>query len=329
MNRIAESDIEQSNATVRKKISSNIEGINKKSKDYIKDIVSLINREIGINKIISLIIFGSQRMDEENAPVSDCDLLIIFKDRVSKWHIREIERYFIALEMKHKFREPQSKLIDSVIFVLQHTTGMFISHFLTKQKFWEQAIFHKIFRVNRLFSTIFAPRNIVLGNVIQNSTILYGQDLRTIIKPKIKVSIKEMFRSLAMNLIISFFSIIIGPIEKMNPMKYQLEAIKWSLRASNFYCFGDTVLLTKVIERFIMFEKPRRAVKAQKFYSQFMRFRRDPHLDLDFLLRSPFRILRIHLNAILYRRSIKRKDLEIPNEPPDSLAPSYRFPLQF
>ena len=324
-----ESDIDQETEQIKKKISSNLEGINEKSRNYIKDIVDLINKEIGINKITSLIIFGSQRRDEENAPVSDCDLLFIFKDRVSNSHIREIERYFIALEIKHNFREPRSNLFHSIMLVLQQTTGMFVSHFLTKQKFWEQALFYKIFRVNRLFSAVFAPRNIVLGNVLQNSTILYGKDLRKDIKPKIKISIKEMFRSLVMNLVISFFSIVIGPIEKLNPMKYQLEAIKWSLRASNFYCFGDTAPLTNVIERFIAFEKPQKVDKARQFFSKFMKFRKSSQIDLDFLLRSPIRILKIHIKAILFRRMIKRKELQIANEPPDTYNIGNRFPLQF
>ena len=324
-----ESDIDQETEQIKKKISSNLEGINEKSRNYIKDIVDLINKEIGINKITSLIIFGSQRRDEENAPVSDCDLLFIFKDRVSNSHIREIERYFFALEIKHNFRESRSNLFHSIMLVLQQTTGMFVSHFLTKQKFWEQAIFYKIFRVNRLFSAVFAPRNIVLGNVLQNSTILYGKDLRKDIKPKIKISIKEMFRSLVMNLVISFFSIVIGPIEKLNPMKYQLEAIKWSLRASNFYCFGDTAPLNNVIERFIAFEKPQKVDKARQFFSKFMKFRKSSQIDLDFLLRSPIRILKIHIKAILFRRMIKRKELQIANEPPDTYNIGNRFPLQF
>ena len=324
-----ESDTDLETENIKKKISSNLEGINEKSRNYIKDIVNLINKEIGINKIISLIIFGSQRRYEENAPVSDCDLLFIFKDRVSSSHIREIERYFIALEIKHNFRELRSNLFHSIMLVLQQTTGMFVSHFLTKQKFWEQAIFYKIFRVNRLFSAVFAPKNIVLGNVLQNSTILYGKDLRKDIKYKIKISIREMFRSMVMNLVISLFSIVIGPIEKLNPMKYQLEAIKWSLRASNFYCFGDTAPLTNVIERFITFEKPHKVEKARRFFSKFMKFRKSSHIDLGFLLRSPTRILKIHVKAILYRRMIKRKELHIPNEPPDSINIGNRFPLQF
>ena len=78
-------------------ISNNLKGLNEQSRNYIKDIVVLINKEIGINKIVSLLLFGSQQVDNENTAVSDCDLLFIFKNRVSGRHLKEIERYFIAL----------------------------------------------------------------------------------------------------------------------------------------------------------------------------------------------------------------------------------------
>jgi len=239
---------------IEHKLSNNLRGINEQSRNYIRDIVVLINREIGINKIISIILFGSQQADNDNTIVSDCDLLFIFKNRVSDHHIKEIERYFIALEIKHKFKEPTSKLTGNVLSVIQQSTGMFISHFLTKRKYWEQAVFYKIFRVNKVFSAVFAPRNIVLSNVIQNSTILYGDDLRNIIKPKIKISVREMFRSTVMNLFISFFALLIAPKKELNSIKYQLEAIKWSLKASNYYCFEDSELLNTIVERFISFE---------------------------------------------------------------------------
>ncbi|MHA1106656.1 MAG: hypothetical protein ACTSPN_13210 [Promethearchaeota archaeon] len=313
--------------SIKKKISSNLEGITKQSKGYIKDIINLINKEIGINKIVSIILFGSQRPNQGNTSVSDCDLLFIFKNRVSNWHIREIEKYFIALEIKHDFRDASSDILHYMLSVLQNTTGMFVSHFLTKERFWKEMNFHKIFRVNRVFSALFAPKNIVLGNVIQNSTILYGDDLRATIKQKIHASIGEMFRSMVMNLFISFFSIIIGPLSFLNGIKYQLEAIKWSLRASNFYCFGDTESLPKVIDRFVSFEKTKKQEKSRKFYSEFLSLRDAPLNDFRFIVRCPIRILKIHGKAIVYRKTIKRKEIRIPSEPPDTT--NYHFPLVF
>ncbi len=321
--------IRETNDKIKHYISSNLKGLNEQSKNYIKDIVVLINKEIGINKIVSLLLFGSQQVNNENMVVSDCDLLFIFKNRVSGRHLKEIERYFIALEIKHKFKEPTSKLFRDVLGVIQHSTGMFVSHFLTKQKFWEQAIFYKIFRVNRFFSMLFAPRNIVLGNVIQNSTILFGEDLRDSIRPKIKITVREIFRSTVMNLFISFFALLIGPRKELNSIKYQLEAIKWSLKASNYYCYEDSEVLDKIVERFISFETPNRKAKAERFYLKFLELRKNPINDLKFMIISPFRILRIHINAITFRKLTKRKVSQKSVLPKDQLRDRHHFPLTY
>lgn len=324
-----DSKVMETDDSIKKKISSNLEGINLQSKNYIKDIVSLINKEIGINKIVSIILFGSQRPNQENNSVSDCDLLFIFKNRVSNSHLREIEKYFIALEIKHNFREYNSDILHYILSVIQNTTGMFVSHFLTKERFWKEMIFYKIFRVNRVFSAIFAPKNIVLGNVIQNSMILYGEDLREIIQPKIHTSIGEMLSSMVMNLFISFFSLLIGPLRSLKGMKYQLEAIKWSLKASNFYCFGDTKSLIQDIDRFVSLEKTKKQEKARKFFTEFLSLRDTLQNDFRFMIKCPIRILKIHGKAIVYRKLIKRKEIRIPFTPPDTKSSYYKFPLQF
>jgi len=319
----------ETNDEIKHYISRNLKGLNEQSRNYIKDIVVLINKEIGINKIVSILLFGSQQVDNENTVVSDCDLLFIFKNRVSGRHLKEMERYFIALEIKHKFKEPTSKLFREVLGVIQHSTGMFVSHFLTRQKFWEQASFYRIFRVNRVFSALFAPRNIVLGNVIQNSTILFGEDLRDSIRPKIKITVREIFRSTVMNLFISFFALLIGPIKELNSIKYQLEAIKWSLKASNYYCYEDSELLDKIVERFISFESPRHRAKAERFYLKFLELRKNPVNDLKFMIFSPLRILRIHMNAITFRKLTKRIISQQSFLPKDQTMGKHHFPLTY
>ncbi|MFX0042429.1 MAG: hypothetical protein ACFE8L_05925 [Candidatus Hodarchaeota archaeon] len=297
------------NNKIKDRISDNLKEVNLQSRNYIKDIINLVNKEIGINKILSIVLFGSQRSKvKDNTKISDCDLLLIFKDRVSNRHIKEIERYFLFLEIKHNFREYDSKLINKILGVIQQTTGMFMSHFLTKRRYWDQVIFHKIFRVNKVFSSIFAPRNIVLGNVLLNSTILYGEDLRNKIKPKIHITFLEMIRSTIMNLMISIFSMGLSIFKSLDPTKYQLEAIKWSLRASNFYCFRDSTSLKKITERFISFEKPRHQKRAKKFFSEFLLLRRSPHKALKFMIKCPIRIVNIHTKAILFKKSVKRKE---------------------
>lgn len=323
----------ESNRRIKEKISTKLNGINQKSQNYIKDIITLINKEVGVNKVLSIVLFGSQRAksNEEVSMISDCDLLIIFKDRVSNRHIKEIEKYFIALEIKHNFREFDKHLSKKVLGVINQTTGIFVSHFLTKKRYWEENIFHKIFRVNKVFSSIFAPRNIVLGNVLTNSTILYGDDLREKIKPKIRIPIQEMFRSTVMNLMISFFSLAISFIKNLNPTKYQLEAIKWALKSSNYYCFRDSVDLTKLSERFISFERPKSQKKARRFFTEFLQLRKSPRNNMTFMIRCPIRIIKIHIKAILYKKLIKRKEkLGIPSRQIESgpIIPDHTFPIK-
>jgi len=312
-----------------KDIEENLKDINEQSRKYIKDVLILINKEIGINKILSILLFGSQRVKNESTSVSDCDLLIIFKDRVSNHHIKEIEKYFLALEIKHNFKELNPKLTKRILGVIQQTTGIFVSHFLTKRKYWEERNFHKIFRVNKIFSAAFAPRNIVLGNVLSNSTHLYGEDLRIQLKSKIQIHIFEMIKSTIMNLMISFFSIVISLFRKLDPTIYQLEAIKWALKASNFYCFRDAKDLEKITKRFISFEKPRSQKRAEKFFNRFIYLRRTPIEDMKFMVRCPIRIIKIHLKAITYKKFVSRKlNSHIFTRPLEPTIPDRTFPLR-
>ncbi len=322
----------ESNKKIKDKISSKLNGINAQSRNYIKDIITLVNKEIGVNKILSILLFGSQRVknNEEVSTVSDCDLLIIFKNRVSNHHIKEIEKYFISLEIKHDFREFSDHISKRILGVINQTTGIFVSHFLTKRKYWEDINFHKIFRVNKVFSSVFAPRKIVLGNIITNSSILYGDDLREKIRPKIQITIQEMFRSTVMNLMISLFSIAISFLKNLNPTRYQLEAIKWSLKASNFYCFRDSENLNNIAKRFISLERPKLQSKAFRFFSEFLCLRNSPRNNMAFMIRCPLRIMKIHTKAISYKKLIKRKQrIRIPHRPKEPLIPDRTFPLKF
>jgi len=305
-------------------------GINEQSSNYIKDIITLINKEIGINKILSILLFGSQRTKNEKSMLSDCDLLIIFKDRVSNHHIREIEKYFFALEIKHKFREYSKHFSKKVLGVINQTTGIFVSHFLTKRKYWEDTTFYKIFRVNKVFSYIFAPRNIVLGNILINSSILFGDDLRENIRPKIQITIQEMFRSTVMNLMISLFSLTISFLKNLNPTKYQLEAIKWALKASNYYCFRDSVNLNKITERFVSFERKGLQKKARRFFSEFLQLRKFPRNNMSFMIRCPIRIIKIHTKAILFKKLVKKTGrFRAPPTHIEPIIPDRTFPLRF
>lgn len=322
----------ESNKKIKDRISNKLNGINEQSRNYIKDIITLINKEVGVNKVLSILLFGSQRAknSEEVTTVSDCDLLVIFKNRVSNRHIKEIQKYFLALEIKHNFREFSDHFSKKVLGVINQTTGIFMSHFLTKKKYWEDVIFHKIFRVNKVFSSIFAPRKIVLGNILINSSILYGDDLREDIRPTIQITFQEMLRSTVMNLMISLFAIAISFLKNLNPTKYQLEAIKWALKASNYYCYRDSEDLKNITKRFISFEKHRSQKKARSFFSDFLQLRSSPYNDMSFMIRCPIRIIKIHIKAILFKKLIKRKEkLRYSSKYIEPIIPDHSFPLRF
>ncbi len=57
---------QETNDKIKHYISRNLKGLNEQSRNYIKDIVVLINKEIGINKIVSILLFGSQQVEMEN-----------------------------------------------------------------------------------------------------------------------------------------------------------------------------------------------------------------------------------------------------------------------
>jgi hypothetical protein len=138
-----------------------------------------------------------------------------------------------------------------------------------------------------------------------------------------------MLRSSVMNLFISFFALLIGPKKALNSMKYQLEAIKWSLKASNYYCYEDSALLSKIVQRFVSFEKPNKQSKADNFYQRFLELRQNPSDDLKFMIRTPIRILNIHVKAILFRKLTKKKIRKKPLKSKKQVPEPRYFPLTY
>jgi hypothetical protein len=132
-----------------------------------------------------------------------------------------------------------------------------------------------------------------------------------------------------MNLFISFFALLIGPIKELNSIKYQLEAIKWSLKASNYYCYEDSKVLDKIVNRFISFERPKNKNDAEMFYLRFLELRRNPSNDLKFMIYTPIRILRIHMKAILFRKLTKKGTSKKTSEANKQVPEQRSFPLTY
>lgn len=237
--------------------------------------------------------------------MSDCDLLIILSNDTPSKLMKQCEKSIITLEIKHKFRDQDGSLPKKALIAIQQSTGMFISHFLTKERYVRKKDFCKIFGVNRVFSLLFAPRNIVLNNVIESNKTLCGTSIDQITN-KLDVPVADILKSLVMNLMISFFSLLISPFRSLKAIKYQLEAVKWSLRASNYYAFEEASTLDKIISRLFLNSQKNPSNKSKKFYKKFLALRDHPSEDLWFMLRSPIHILKTHRIAIMFKNYLAR-----------------------
>ncbi|TXT53769.1 MAG: hypothetical protein BAJALOKI2v1_870005 [Promethearchaeota archaeon] len=289
-----------------KDLCLDLTGINKRVCYYIEDVLRLIKKEIGLHKIRSIFLFGSQiPQNSEESNISDCDLLIIFDNDVSKKSIQHLEKFFISLEIKHNFRDEDSSFMKKLLGDIQYHTGIFKSHFFSTEKSWKRGKFHKIFNVNYLFSKLLAPKRLVLGSVIKNSNLLYGEDLRGKIEDKIKITSFDITKSLIMNSLLSFFSFIIAPFESLSSIKYQLEAVKWSLRASDYYLFESTDTLVRVINRIKILKKTNYKQNDQEFYKKFIFLRNHPRSAYIFMFKSFLKIFKIHLTAIHYKKELR------------------------
>ena len=272
-----------------------------KIRRYIQDVIRVLNHHIGVNALTSLILFGSQ-VRNSNTEVSDCDLLIIMKDDTPEILITILKKHLLTLEMKYQFLENTNKnLLNSILFAIQRTTGMFVSHFITKQKNFTQARFYKIFSVNRVFSKFLAPIKLVLLNVIDNSTVIYGQDLRGEVQAQLADSsfTIDIIKSLLMNLTISVLSLVLIPFKKLDPIKYVLEAIKWSAKSIHYYLFRNSEHIEKVLKKLMyIYPLSRKRTKIRQFFNRFLHLRQSPTLDIGFMIHTPLRIISMHINAI-------------------------------
>ncbi|MEJ2250989.1 MAG: hypothetical protein P8Y70_14370 [Candidatus Lokiarchaeota archaeon] len=276
-------------------------------KQYIYDIASLLDKRIGLKNIVTISLFGSQLLSsDERSCISDCDLLIVVDNAVSNDLLKELEPYLLSLEIKHNYRTNHSDVLKRIIDTVQLTTGMFVSHFVTKENYCKKSKFYKMFHVSEFLSYLIAPRRIVINNVLENNCSLFGADLNQLVKTKLPISSFDMIKSLMMNLLISLCSFLILPFKSLKPtIRYQLEAIKWSLRAINYYIFRDTASLPMIIKRFSILEH-RSFRNYGMFYKKFLFLRDYPVEDLKFMTLVPLKILKIHINGIKLRNLFKR-----------------------
>lgn len=262
--------------------------IPRKANAYISSVIQILEKYLG-DRLLSVVIFGSI-VKGYSTEVSDADILFIVSDDCSKKEINYIHRLIMAFEVKYQYLVPPKGLVSRILYCVDKSTGMFISHFVTRKKDFLKGNFSKMFQVNKLLAIVLAPNEIVYGSVLCRAKVLHGQDL---IKEASfpNVSLIQLLKSILMNIITSISVLFIYPLTKRATL-YEMETAKWSLLAAYYYINHDSPPLP-VLLKFFLDRKI-----STKYVKTWIALRNNYRQDYKFGLFTPLNILKIHM-AIL------------------------------
>ncbi len=258
---------------------------------YLDEAFSLLFSQLGADNVVALYIFGSA-IGGERYDTSDLDLLVVLDNRVTSGQIKHINGLLESLEIKYNLVSGDSSFIGRVLRAIEKCTGMFESHFVCRKNDLLKGDFVRVFKTSRLLSKLLAPSSIVFGSVLSRMKKVYGEDIHkevVISKP----TPFAMIKSLAMNLLLSLFSLILYPFSsKAN--KYEMEAAKWSVLASYYYLKKSSKGLIEALKFFtnIGLQDP--------YFRRLLRLRENYQNDIRFGLATPLHVLKIHLKTLSY-----------------------------
>jgi predicted nucleotidyltransferase len=259
---------------------------------YLNEAFSLLFSHLGERSVVGLYLFGSA-LGEEFSASSDFDFLVVLSDGVTVKQIHYVNSLLEGLEIKYGLREEKFSIPGKVLRTIERSTGMFESHFVCRKNDLLRADFPQIFNTSHLMSKLLAPSPIVLGSVLGRIKKLYGEDLH------LKVAVPKptpftMIKSLAMNLLLSLFSIILYPFSsKAN--KYEMEAAKWSIMASYYYLKERSPTLTQAVKYFT------KLGISKSYLKRLLQLRNNYHNDINFGLATPFQVLKIHTKTLKHK----------------------------
>ncbi len=264
---------------------------------YLGEAFSLLFSYLGERSVVGLYLFGSALGGEFSAS-SDFDFLVVLGDGVTVKQIERVKSLLEGLEIKHGLREEKFSILGKVLRAIERSTGMFESHFVCRKKDLLRADFPRIFNTSPLMSKLLAPSPIVLGSVLSRIKRLYGEDLHQ------KVAIPKatpftIIKSLAMNLLLSLFSLILYPFSS-RANKYEMEAAKWSIMASYYYLKKRGYTLTQAAKHFT------KLGISKTYLKRLLQLRNNYHNDIHFGLATPLQILKIHTKTLKQKPPTKK-----------------------
>jgi predicted nucleotidyltransferase len=266
------------------KLPSNVKG-------YIIEAYTLSQRILGKDSVKGIVLFGSHARNgvERASNVSDIDLIVKIADDVPVSQLKLLDAYLDALEIKHGLRLSPNTLFSKFLRVVEKTTGMFVSHFMVRERDWLDCNFSKIFRVNGFLSRLLAPERIVLKSMSLDCISICGEGLCA--QDSIKIRIIDVLKSMIMNLVLCMAGNFLSPFVKGSE-KYILEAIKWSLRAGYFYLKEKNDGIRAVVGYFI------RTGFDEGFLRDFITYREKKQtISIAFRLRAIKKVIDIHYFA--------------------------------
>ena len=259
--------------------------------EYLRDVIKLLENYLH-ERLISIIIFGSL-VKGYATEASDADILIVISDDCSKNEIHHLHQLINAYEVKYNYLIPPKGVITRILYSVDKSTGMFISHFISRKTDFLKGNFAKTFQVNKFLAIVLAPNQIVYGSVLCRAKILYGANI--IEEAKIpNVPITQLLKSILMNMVTSCFALFVYPLTKRATL-YQMETAKWSFLGSYYYIKHDSPSLPSLLKFFLD-----RNITSN-YIKEWIRLRNSYHQNPKFGLLTPLNILRIHLGVLKTR----------------------------
>ncbi|MHA1721195.1 MAG: hypothetical protein ACTSWX_14065 [Promethearchaeota archaeon] len=266
-----------------------ISHLTQKIQSYIREIVGTTEALLGKDSINAVLLFGSAS-NMQNTKISDVDLMVLVNDSIDRRRIKEITPILTGIVIKHRYRNYSKVWHAKILHIIERSTGMFCSYFITKMSNWNRGNFSKIFSTNLILTHLLAPHKIVLDSMKMGTTLLYNAksgeiNLRSFQKSYTK---SQLIKSLLLNLMMSIGTLFILPLNKKNS-KYLLESIKWSIRCGDFYLNQEINSLSKIVEDY------QNLGVNNQFLQKFLKYRKNLKEDLMFWIKVPYYILKIHL----------------------------------
>jgi len=260
---------------------------------YIRAVHTILQEELK-DDYVSLILFGSTLDGIKTAEVADADLICIVSNSVSEERMNELRTRIYEEEVKARYASPPKNFIEKFAYYFEHSTGMFVNFFISKESDFIEHHFEDIFQVNSFLGKLLAPGKIVYGSMLSGSKIISGKDVKKLARKK-RVSIFQVIKSMIMNLATSTCALLVNMLSDRGT-KYELEALKWSLYAS-FYSIHGTRPSMIACAKYFFRQNP---ALSKKYFKQFIGLRYHFRRDMLFSVKTILNVIKIHIPALKY-----------------------------